>query len=78
MNRTNLSYNTTCKFKQHDNMIKSKERVEFNLSNILDTPTEGGVYAFWTKPAIGEYVPIYVGKTNNLQSRMKQHRESGL
>ena len=62
-------------------MIKSKERVEFNLSNILDTPSIGGVYAFWTKPwtkpAVGvEYVPIYVGKTKDMHRRMKEHRDT--
>ncbi len=36
-------------------------------------PTSGGIYLLCTKRQDGDWVPFYVGKSDNLEKRLKDH-----
>jgi hypothetical protein len=51
--------------------MQEGEVQRFNESNVDSAPREGGIYAIYDETAYD--APAYIGRSNNIQRRLKEH-----
>ena len=56
--------------------MKEGEIRRFNSSNVDSVPELSGIYAIYD-PEVSSYLHIYLGRSNNLKRRLKEHLSKG-
>ncbi|MEC4866031.1 MAG: GIY-YIG nuclease family protein, partial [Jaaginema sp. PMC 1078.18] len=57
-------------------MIQEGTIVRFNSSNVNEVPETSGIYAIYD-PESALNLQVYLGRTNNLKRRLKEHLSQG-